>query len=121
MRLIEARTDNSHERLQRHSKLYLDTLANDRVCLAGVMASDAGALPAALTPALTGFFEDHVDWLAMVMAAGKSAGELNFSGTAKAQASAFLAALQGGLMLANAMSDESIFKRLRTTLVEQLK
>ena len=62
-----------------------------------------------------------MDWLAKVMGAGKSAGELNFEGSAQAQASVFLAALQGGLLIANGMGDEAVFKRLGDSLLAQLQ
>ena len=120
LRSIESRLDTAEEQLSRYSKLYLDTLGNGQICLAGMMASDVGALPEQLAPVLTGFFDEHIAWLTKIMSKGKQAGELNFAGTAQAQAGAFLAALQGGLILANAMGDTSSFKRLRTTLIAQL-
>ena len=52
---------------------------------------------------------------------GKSEGEINFSGSAESQAQLLLAALQGGLLMANAMGDESVFTQMRNTLLTQLK
>ena len=121
LKSIESGLHTAEEQLSRYSKLYLDTLASGQICLAGMMASDVGALPEQLGPGLTGFFEEHISWLAKIMSQGKEVGEFNFTGTAQAQAGAFLAALQGGLIVANAMGDASVFKRLRTTLLAQLK
>ncbi|MGQ7846390.1 TetR/AcrR family transcriptional regulator [Granulosicoccus sp. 3-233] len=118
---IESSVSGSVERLQRYAQLYTNTLSNHCICLAGMMASDVGALPEQLKPSLEGFFREHMEWLTKVLAAGKSAGELNFDGSAPAQASAFLAALQGGLLMANAMGDDAVFKKLKQTLVSQLK
>ena len=109
------------ERLQSYAQLYATTLSNNRICLAGMMASDIGALPEPLTSSLRSFFKEQTDWLAKVMNTGKTNGELNFKGPASAQASAFLAALQGGLLVANAMGDEAAFKRLGQTLISKLQ
>ena len=109
------------ERLKRYTQLYASTLKKNQICLGGMMASDVGALPDDLAPSLKSFFKEHVDWLANVMSAGKSAGEMNFEGSAQAQASVFLAALQGGLLIANGMGDEAVFKSLGDSLLAQLQ
>lgn len=118
---IERRTKGSVDKLRLYVDLYSATLSNNRICLGGMMASDVGALPAQLAPALTFFFEKQIDWLAKVIKAGKHDGELNFSESAQSQASVFLAALQGGLLIANAMDDDAVFKRLKKTLLTQLR
>ena len=121
LKSIESSVAGSVERLQRYAQLYTNTLSNHCICLAGMMASDVGALPEQLKPSLVAFFQEHVEWLTKVMTAGKSAGELNFSGSAQSQANAYLAALQGGLLMANAMGDDAVFKKLKQTLLAQLK
>lgn len=117
---IESRAKGSVERLRRYVELYSATLSNNQICLGGMMASDVGALPKQLAPALSFFFKVQIDWLAKVIKDGKKAGELNFSESALAQASVFLSALQGGLLIANAMHDAAVFKRLKKTLIAQL-
>lgn len=118
---IEANVVGSSNRLKRYTQLYLNTLKNNRICLCGMMASDVGALPEELTPSLKSFFKEHVEWLEKVMNAGKIDGELSFSGSAQSQANVFLAALQGGLLIANAMGDEAVFSKLSQSIVAQLK
>lgn len=118
---IKSGTATSMEQLQRYTQLYLSTLKNNRICLGGMMASDVGALPDELAPALNAFFNEQVEWLASVLRTGKKNGELNFSGSAESQGSVLLAALQGGLLMANAMGDEAVFVRMRNTLLAQLK
>ena len=118
---IQSGAVGSMEQLQRYTQLYLSTLKNNRICLGGMMASDVGALPDELAPALNSFFEEQVEWLAEVLRNGKSEGEINFSGSAESQAQLLLAALQGGLLMANAMGDESVFTQMRNTLLTQLK
>ncbi len=118
---IEQSAGGSVTRLKRYADLYAGTLSNGRICLAGMMASDIGALPEQLAPTLSAFFKEQIDWLTKVMTQGKNAGDLNFSGSAQSQANALLAALQGGLLVANAMGDETLFKRLGQTLISRLQ
>jgi len=117
---IESKVERSTERLRRYVDLYSATLDNKRICLAGMMASEVGAVPGPLAAMLSVFFEEQISWLAKVMAAGKSAGELSFSESAPSQASVFLAALQGGLLVANVMESDAVFKRLKKTLIGQV-
>lgn len=120
LRKIASTIKGSVEKLEHYAQMYTNTLRNDRICLGGMMASDVSTLPEQLTPSLVSFFEEQVDWLAKVMDAGKKAGELNFSGTAEAQATVFLASLQGGLLMANAMGNEEVFEQLRKTVIADL-
>ena len=121
MKSIEVRVERSVQRLDQYASLYIKTLSDNKICLCGMMASDIGALPNELKPSLNAFFKEHIDWLSKVMSAGKSNGELNFTGSAQSQASSFLAGLQGGLLMANAMRDETVFKRLKKSLFTQLE
>ena len=118
---IESRVATSVERLQSYAQLYAASLSNNRICLGGMIASDIGALPDSLTSSLRSFFKEQTDWLTNIISTGKSLGELNYAGSASAQASAFLAALQGGLLVANAMGDETVFLQLRQTLISKLQ
>ena len=120
MGTIESSVSGSTRQLQSYIQLYSNTLKSNKICLAGMMASDVGALPEHLSHSLSAFFKEQTDWLAKVMSAGKSNGELNFIGSAKSEANVFLPALQGGLLIANAMGDEAVFKRLKTSLLAQL-
>ncbi len=120
MATIESSTKGSTRQLQSYIQLYSNTLKCNKICLAGMMASDVGALPDHLSHSLSAFFKEQTDWLAKVMSVGKSNGELNFTGSAKSEANVFLSALQGGLLIANATGDETGFKRLKTSLLAQL-
>ena len=120
LRRISSSGSGNVAKLEHYAQMYANTLCNDRICLGGMMASDVGTLPEQLVPSLVNFFEEQVEWLVKVMDAGKKAGELNFSGTAEAQATVFLASLQGGLLMANAMGNEEVFEQLRKTVIADL-
>ena len=118
---IKSSVSDSTGQLQRYIELYFSTLKSNRICLGGMMASDVGALPEELAPALKSFFAEQLEWLADVLRVGKKNGELNFSGSAESHANVLLAALQGGLLLANAMGDEAVFVKMKNSLLAQLK
>ena len=121
LQTIAATVQGGVEQLERYAQLYAATLSSDRICLGGMMASDIGTLPEQLSPSLAAFFDEQVQWLAKVMNTGKKAGDLNFTGTAKLQATVFLSALQGGLMIANATDDKNVFAQLTQALIGRFK
>ncbi len=121
LRRIASSRKSGVDKLEEYAQMYLNTLRNNRICLGGMMASDVGTLPEQLKPSLVSFFEEQVEWLSGVMDAGSKAGELHFPGSAVSQATVFLAALQGGLLMANAMGNEKVFEQLKDKLVCDLK
>jgi len=67
------------------------------MCLCGVFAADAASLPPEVRRATAGFFDDQQRWVAAAFAeAGLPAAR------ARGAAQAFLAALEGALLLARA-------------------
>jgi len=118
---IETKGKSSTDLLRKYGDLYAATLNDGCICLGGMMASDIGALPKRLIPALQGFFKEQTDWLTSVLEKGMASGEFEFQGTARNRAALFLAALQGGLLMANAMNDDSVFKRIRKELINELQ
>src|SRR6516165_4997327 len=79
-------------------RLYAEVFTDGgRMCLCGVFAADAASLPPEVRGAIAAFFEDQQRWVAAVFAeAGLPAAR------ARGAAQAFLAALEGALLLARA-------------------
>jgi TetR/AcrR family transcriptional repressor of nem operon len=86
------------ERLAGYARLYAEVFTDGgRMCLCGVFAADAASLPPEVRRATAAFFEDQQRWVAAVFAeAGLPAAR------ARGAAQAFLAALEGALLLARA-------------------
>jgi hypothetical protein len=61
-----------------------------------------------------------VDWLAEVLAEGKSQQTLFLNGTAINHARLLVSALQGALMMARATGDSDAFEQLTLLLIENL-
>jgi TetR/AcrR family transcriptional repressor of nem operon len=86
------------ERLTSYARLYAEVFTDGgRMCLCGVFAADAASLPPEVRRATAAFFDDQQRWVAAVFAeAGLPAAR------ARGAAQAFLAALEGALLLARA-------------------
>jgi TetR/AcrR family transcriptional regulator, transcriptional repressor for nem operon len=117
---IAARKSSPKSRLTAYVALYRDTLEQDRLCLCGMLASDASTLDPAMLAPLRRFFERNTEWLSAQMNLGKANGALEFSGAAIDQARIFLATLQGALLIARGASDVQIFDRSTSALMQQL-
>lgn len=108
---IDAAKIKADTRLLRYVALYRATLEADRMCLCGMLATEALTFDSAILPKLKQFFERNVEWLSAVLNAGRDDARFQFSGAATDHAHAFLAALQGALMMARATGNASDFDR----------
>ena len=88
----------ARERLVGYARLYAEVFTDGgRMCLCGVFAADAASLPPGAQHAVAAFFDDQERWVAAAFAeAGLPAAR------AHGAAQAFLAALEGALLLARA-------------------
>ena len=86
------------ERLTGYARLYAEVFTDGgRMCLCGVFAADAASLPPEVRRATAAFFDDQQRWVAGAFAeAGLPPAR------ARSAAQAFLAALEGALLLARA-------------------
>lgn len=114
---IDRSISSPAERLKACGMLYKTSLEAQRICLGGMGASDIVALPTSLRVPLNEFFTQHTRWLAEVLDAGRRSGEFVFSGTPLRRAQTVLAILQGGLLMARAVKDESLFDTLLDDLL----
>lgn len=107
--------------LAAYAALYRGSLDVDRMCLCGMMASDALTLDASMLPLLKRFFIRNTEWLAEVLAAGKSSGVFVFDESAADHARIILSALQGALLIARATGDRDAFDRTAAQVISGLK
>lgn len=76
--------------------------ADGRICLCTALAGDLATLPESMCREVQAFFDLNLSWLRQSMERGRDQGTLHFSGTPLAAASAFLAAVEGAMLLARA-------------------
>jgi TetR/AcrR family transcriptional repressor of nem operon len=117
---ISALPIQADEKLAAYIAIYRGTLKVGRMCMGGMLASEALTLDACLLPSLRRFFAINVDWLAEVLAEGKSQQTLFLNGTAINHARLLVSALQGALMMARATGDSDAFEQLTLLLIENL-
>ncbi len=122
---IECRVFGAGERLQCYAQLYRDILREGApdggcICLCGALAVDLAALPDDLRGEVCGFFEENQAWLARTLDEGRQAGTLHFVGTPEDQAQAFLAGLEGAMLLARTRRDVLLYCAVAHHLLAQM-
>ena len=88
--------------LRAYVDIYARVLGDDRMCLCGMLAAEYATLPAPMQASLRVFFETNEDWLTRLLAKGRAAGELDFTGDPRETANALTGALEGAMLVARA-------------------
>jgi TetR/AcrR family transcriptional repressor of nem operon len=87
-------------KLRHYVDIYAKVLADERMCLCGMLAAEFETLPKPMQAALDGFFALNERWLVSVLEEGRSDGTLNFKGPASEAAQYIIGALEGAMMMA---------------------
>jgi TetR/AcrR family transcriptional repressor of nem operon len=87
-------------KLRRYVDIYAKVLADERMCLCGMLAAEFVTLPKAMQTALDSFFALNERWLVSVVEDGRSGGALHFKGTASEAAQYIIGSLEGSMMMA---------------------
>lgn len=87
-------------KLRRYVGIYAKVLADERMCLCGMLAAEFETLPKSMQTALDGYFALNERWLVSVLEAGRSDGALHFNGSASEAAQYIVGALEGAMMMA---------------------
>lgn len=108
------------EKLRSYVALFRGALKADRMCLCGMLSSEALTLDAVMLPNLKRFFVRNTEWLTEVMVEGKSQHLFALSGTAADHARVFLSAMQGALLIARSTKDHDAFDQTASLLIASL-
>jgi TetR/AcrR family transcriptional repressor of nem operon len=117
---IDSGASSAHEKLERYVAIYAGVLANNRMCLCGILAAEYATLPKAVKLEVTRFFDANETWLAGVLERGRKDRSLSFSGPAVEAARLFVAALEGAMMLARSYGDAKRFDAAASRLLAAL-
>jgi len=98
---IEERTADPRLRLERYADLYAAVLRKKRMCMCGMLATDAATLPKAMRDSVAGFFTENVAWLSRVLEDGRKRKALAFDGTCQSTAAFFVSSLEGAMLVAH--------------------
>lgn len=116
---IDAGTTGAPSKLERYVELYGQVLAQDRMCLCGMLASDYGTLPEPMRQAVTSFFDQNETWVAGVLDEGRADGTLRVEGASREAAEMIIGALEGGMLVARTYHDPDRFAGVARRLLAQ--
>jgi TetR/AcrR family transcriptional regulator, transcriptional repressor for nem operon len=97
---IDKRLADEREKLAAYAELYAGVLADDRMCLCGMLAAEYETLPEAMQRSVERFFADNQQWLEGVLESGRRRGTLAFEGSAADAAQLILSGLEGAMLVA---------------------
>lgn len=104
-------------RLQAYAGIYERVLADDRMCLCGMLAAEYATLPALMQEGLRDFFRANEAWLEGLLAEGRVTGELHLAGDPQQAAHALTGALEGAMLIARAYGGAEGFRASAKLLI----
>lgn len=124
LKLALLNLDNSsfstEKKLSTYVDIYRSSLKAERMCLGGMLASEALTLDPIMLPRLKYFFSINTSWLTKIFAEGESQQLFVLETSPEDQAELFVSALQGALLISRAMGNAIIFEQASTTLIKNL-
>ena len=87
-------------KLRHYVDIYSRVLADERMCLCGMLAAEFVTLPKSMQTALDSFFKLNERWLVAVLEDGRGSGSLRFEGSTAEAAQFIISSLEGSMMMA---------------------
>jgi len=106
---IDGRETTGRNKLKAYAALYAQVLAQERMCLCGMLAADYTTLSEPMRAAVIAFFDRNESWLAGVLQQGASDGSLRFTGSSADAARMIVGALEGAMLVARTYQDPRRF------------
>ena len=96
---IEGRDGPATDKLRAYCALYRAVLAEQRMCLCGMLAAEYEVLPDPMRQAVVAFFDHNQAWLSALLEEGRSVASLRFAGASDQAARSIIAALEGAMLV----------------------
>jgi TetR/AcrR family transcriptional repressor of nem operon len=109
LRTIDAKELCGAGKLEAYAELYAQVLAQDRMCLCGMLAADYYTLPEPMRHCVISFFDRNETWLAAVVDDGRQDGTLQVEGASCEVAQMIMGALEGAMLVARTYRDPERF------------
>jgi TetR/AcrR family transcriptional repressor of nem operon len=106
---IDASETDAPQRLAAYADLYAQVLAQDRMCLCGMLAADYHTLSEPMRQAVIRFFDHNQNWLAGVIDHGRGDGSLQVDGASRDVAQMIIGTLEGAMLVARTYRDPERF------------
>ena len=116
---INAECADGLAKLEAYAELYAQVLADQRMCLCGMLAADYHTLPKPMRDAVIGFFDHNEDWLARVLQQGRQDGSLEFPGSSTEASRLIVGALEGAMLVVRPYGDVARFRATAARLIAE--
>ncbi|POR57005.1 TetR/AcrR family transcriptional regulator [Bosea psychrotolerans] len=119
---LERQFTNPADRLRAYVSYWQACIADASApfCVCALLASQIPVLPEEVILEVRAHFRTLSAWLSSVLESGARQGSLHFTGTAKAEAEAFMASVHGAMLSARAYGDAKMFGVITHPLLERL-
>lgn len=118
---IERKEPTLPGRLKRFVAFLRDVLRDEnRLCLCGILAAEAGTLSEDMKAEVRRFFDGCELWLTKELEAGRERGEVSFAGSPATAARTILSTLEGAMITARAFGDENRLAESAQWMLNQL-
>ena len=117
---LDAARSTARDKLHGYASIYSDVLANNRMCLCGMLAAEYATLPKSVKSEVTRFFDTNETWLAGVLEEGRGAERFRIAGSPAEAARRIIAALEGAMMLARVYGEPQRFERAAQSVLADL-
>lgn len=107
-------------KLAAYADLYSQVLAQDRMCLCGMLAADYHTLPEPMRKAVISFFDHNEIWLADVIDQGRKDRTLKVKGSSREVARMIIGALEGAMLVAGTYRDPDRFTNSARRLLAEM-
>lgn len=107
-------------KLEAYVDLYSQVLAQDRMCLCGMLAADYHTLPESMRNAIISFFDQNETWLAGVVDQGRKDRTLEVEGSSREVARMIIGALEGAMLVARTYLDPDRFANSARRLLAEI-
>jgi TetR/AcrR family transcriptional repressor of nem operon len=116
---IDTRVGPAAEKLKAYCDIYRAVLAEDRMCLCGVLAAEFETLPDPMRRAVIAFLDHNQSWLVALLECGREARSLQFSDTPNQAARSIVASLQGAMLVSRPYGDTAVLDSVADRLVAE--
>lgn len=118
---IDTTAVGASAKLKRYIKVYETVLANERMCLCGMLAAEYSTLHKAIQDEIRRFFDLNERWLAGVIEQGRGAKFFHSRGSARDTARMLLNVLEGSMLVARSYNDPRRFTAATRQALTNLK
>jgi TetR/AcrR family transcriptional regulator, transcriptional repressor for nem operon len=106
---IDTHSTEAADKLRAYACLYAEVLAQDRMCLCGMLAADYHTLSEPMRHAVIAFFDRNETWLSEVIDQGRNDGTLQVDGGSRDVAQMIIDTLEGAMLVARTYRDPDRF------------